>query len=81
MRKLKIRHEPLPGLGELFEVLAASGPAVRVGSYRAGRRELSIGSPGADAPDAVVSLSRAEATALAALLVGAHIELVTERQD
>ena len=25
MRKLKVRHEPLPGIGELFEIVVASG--------------------------------------------------------
>jgi K+/H+ antiporter YhaU regulatory subunit KhtT len=77
MRKLKIHHDPLPGIGELFELVAASGCSVRVASRRSGRRDLSIGSPDADEPAVTVSLTRAEATALAALLVGAHIELVT----
>ena len=81
MRKLRVRHEPLPGIGELFEIVAASGLSVRVASYRSGRRDVAIGSPDADEPEVTVALTRAEATALAALLVGAHIELITEPQD
>ena len=77
MRRLKIRHDPLPGIGERFEFIAGSGLAVTVVSARSGRRHVSIGRDGADEPSATVELTRAEATALAALLVGAHIELVT----
>ena len=80
MRRLKIRHDPLPGVGELFELVSGSGLAVTVVSQRSGRRHVSIGLPDADEPSASVDLTRAEATALAALLVGAHIELVTNRK-
>ena len=78
MRKLKVRHERLPKIGELFEVVADAGRVVTVVSHRSGRRELAIGAPASDEPLATVSLTRVEATALAALLVGAHIELVTD---
>lgn len=81
MRKLKVRHAPLPGIGDVFELVATSGLAVQVVSQRSGRRELAIGSPGADQPTITVSLTRAEATAIASLLLGAHIDLVTERRD
>ena len=81
MRKLRVQHEPLPGMGELFEILVASGTSVHVVSHRSGRRDLTIGRPGADQPEVTVTLTRAEASGLAALLVGAHIELVTERHD
>lgn len=81
MRKLKVRYEPLPGVGELFELIAASGLAVRVVSQRSGRRDLALGAPDADEPTVTVALTKAEATALAALLVGAHIELISESRD
>jgi hypothetical protein len=81
MRKLKVRYERLPFIGERFELLAASGLSVRVVSHRSGRRDLSIGSPDVATPDVTVALTSPEATALAALLIGAHIELITERQD
>lgn len=81
MRKLKVGHEPLPGIGEVFELVAASGLAVRVVSQRSGRRDLALAAPDADEPIATVALTRAEATALATLLLGAHIELITERRD
>ena len=61
MRKLRVRHEPLPGIGELFEIVAASGLSVRVASYRSGRRDVAIGSPDADEPEVTVALTRAEA--------------------
>lgn len=79
MRKLKVRHVPLPGIGELFEILAASGLSVRVVSQRSGKRELSVGPADDDSRRVSVSLTRTESSALAALLVGAQIELVTER--
>ena len=78
MRKLKVRHERLPKVGELFEVVADAGRVVTVVSHRTGRRDLSIREPASDEPLATVLLTRAEATALAALLFGAHIELVTD---
>ena len=43
MRKLKIRHERLPRIGELFELVSSSGGVVTVVSQRSGRRDLSIG--------------------------------------
>ena len=70
-----------PRIGELFALSAASGLTVHVASHRSGRRDLSIGFPGADQPEVTVALTRAEATALAALLVGAHIELITDGRD
>ena len=81
MRKLKIRHERLPRIGELFELVSSSGGVVTVVSQRSGRRDLSIGAHVAHEPIATVSLTRAEATAVAALLIGAHIELTTGPSD
>ena len=80
MRKLKVHHEALPGIGEPFQLPAGEGRVVAVVSQCSGRRDLSIATPGGDEPEAIVSLSRAEATALAAPLVGAHIELITDPQ-
>jgi hypothetical protein len=71
MRTSNIRQEPLPRIRELFELVSGSGGVVTVDSRRAGRRDLSIGAQVAREPIATVSLTRAEATALAALLVGA----------
>lgn len=81
MRKLKVRHDPLPGIGDVFELVAASGLAIRVVSQRSGRRDLALGPTDADEPAVTVSLTRAEATAVATLLLGAHIDLITERRD
>ena len=81
MRKLKVRHERLPGVGDLFELVSSSGLAVTVVSQRSGHRHLAIGAPDADEPIVTAALTRSEATALAALLVGAHIELTTSVTD
>ena len=37
MRTVKISHEPLPGIGERFDLAARSGLGVTVVSERAGR--------------------------------------------
>lgn len=81
MRKLRVRHERLPGIGDLFEIPTGSGLSIRVATHRSGRRNLLVGSSDADQPEFSVPLTRAEATGLAALLVGAHIELINARED
>ena len=86
MRKQKVKHRALPGIGDLFEITTGSGLSVSVVSHRSGRRDLAVGVPGADEP--LVSEStpeagtsaRNEAIALATLLTGAHIELATTPQ-
>lgn len=77
MRKLKVRHQPLPGIGELFKVDTACGLTVTVVSHRSGRREIVVGRREADEPLATAALTRNEAAAVATLLTGAHIELIT----
>jgi K+/H+ antiporter YhaU regulatory subunit KhtT len=78
MRKLKIRHQPLPHVGELFELVTASGYAVTIVAQRSGRRELVIRRSGEEQSLSTTELTRSESAAVAALLVGAHIELCTE---
>jgi K+/H+ antiporter YhaU regulatory subunit KhtT len=81
MRKLKVRHQPLPHVGELFELITASGDVVTIVTHRStGRRELVVRRPGADEPLSNTGLTRTESAAIAALLVGAHIELCTTEQ-
>ena len=80
MRKQKVKHRALPGIGDLFEITTGSGLSVSVVSHRSGRRDLAVGVPGADEPLVSVPLSRNEAIALATLLTGAHIELATTPQ-
>ena len=77
MRKLKVGHEALPGSGDLFEIASAAGLIVTVVPHRSGRRHLAVGKPDDDQPLVTVALTRTEATALATLLTGAQIELVT----
>ena len=74
MSKFNVRHEALPKVGDLFEFSAATGPTVTVVTHRSGRRDLSVTQPN-DRLRVTVSLSETEATALATLLTGVHIEL------
>lgn len=75
MRKLKVRHQPLPGIGELFELDAASGLTLTVVTHRSGRRDLAIGTGDEDQPKVTVGLTRTEALAVAMLLSGVQVEL------
>jgi K+/H+ antiporter YhaU regulatory subunit KhtT len=76
MRTLKVRHQTLPHVGELFELITASGVVVTIVTHRAsGRRDLVIRRQDEDEPLSTTGLTRNESAAIAALLVGAHIEL------
>ena len=77
MRKLKVRHERLPGIGDRFEFDTTAGLTVTVVHHRSGRRDISLAEPGAENPLVSAALSRAESVAVAALLTGLHIELTT----
>ena len=77
MRKLKVRHQPLPGIGERFELDTASGLTLTVVTHRSGRRDIAIETRDEEQPMATAGLTRAEALAVATLLSGAHIELAT----
>jgi K+/H+ antiporter YhaU regulatory subunit KhtT len=79
MRKLKVRHRPLPGIGDRFELDTADGLTVTVVSHRSGRRDIAIGEPGRDEPLAITRVTRSQAAAVALLLTGAHVELTTVR--
>jgi K+/H+ antiporter YhaU regulatory subunit KhtT len=80
MRKQKVKHRLLPGIGDFFEIVTASGLSVSVVSHRSGRRDVAVGVPGADQPLVSAPLTRTEAVALATLLTGAHIELASTPQ-
>jgi K+/H+ antiporter YhaU regulatory subunit KhtT len=77
MRKVKVRHHRLPGIGDRFDLDTTSGSTVTVIGHRSGRRDLAISAPGAEAPEASTGLTRSEAAAIALLLTGAHVELTT----
>jgi TrkA domain protein len=81
MRKVKVRHRPLPGIGELFKLDTACGLTVTVVSHRSGRREIVVGEREADEPLVTAALTRNEAAAVATLLTGAHIELITTTES
>ena len=81
MRTMKVRHQYLPGIGNLFELDTASGPRITITNYRSGRRDVAIGDPGAEEPLAATGLTRAEAAAVSMLLTGVRIELVMTARD
>ena len=77
MRKVTVRHQPLPGIGDLFQLDGASGVVITVVNHRSGRCDVAVGKRDGDQPAVVAALTRREAAAVAALLTGAAIEVVT----
>lgn len=76
MRKLNVRHDPLPGIGDVFEFDTASGCTVTVVAHRSGRRDLELKGSGRDRRRSAI-LSRSESAALASLLTGAIVDITT----
>jgi K+/H+ antiporter YhaU regulatory subunit KhtT len=77
MRKLTVRHERLPRIGERFELDTVSGVTVTIVSHRSGRHDLIITRPDGEEPSATATLTGREARAVAMLLAGAYVELTT----
>ncbi len=77
MRKMKARHQRLPGIGERFELDTAAGLTLTVVNHRSGRRDIAIATRDEAQPAVTAGLTRAEALAIATLLSGAHIDLAT----
>lgn len=77
MRRVKVRHQPLPGIGELHELRLASGLTASVVTHPSGRRDLAIAEAGVDQPAVTTELNNSEAATLAALLASVHIELTS----
>jgi TrkA domain protein len=74
---IQIREQRLPGIGHRYELLVDREKAIVVVVQDRGRRELGIVSGGSGDPDVVVSLTQAQAVALAALLTGARFSIET----
>ena len=77
MRKVKVRHQPLPGIGDLFELHTSAGLRVKAISQRSGRCDIAIGETSGGEPEAIARLTRAEAAVLLQLLGNAHTEIIT----
>jgi K+/H+ antiporter YhaU regulatory subunit KhtT len=77
MRKLTVRHERLPRIGERFELDLASGVTLTILSHRSGRHDLIITRPDGEKPSVTAALTGREARALAMLLASAYVELTT----
>lgn len=72
---ISIQEQALPGIGRRYDVAVDGQRRLSVIVGRTGLRELSISDDDADEPSAVVSLSQAQALAVAALLSGARFSL------
>ncbi len=75
MRKMKVRHRRLPGIGDLYELDTAAGETITVIGHRSGRRDVAIGRSDSNDSLLTTGLTRSEATALAMLLTGVNVEL------
>lgn len=78
---LRIREQRLPGIGHRYELTANRGQRLVLVVQHDGGRTLSIGTPGADEPVAVLSLTGDQAVAVAALLTGARFTIDTSEDD
>jgi K+/H+ antiporter YhaU regulatory subunit KhtT len=78
MEKLKVRHQTLPHVGELFELVTASGLVVTIVTQRSGHRDLVVRRPDDEEPLSTTEMTRTESATVAALLTGAYFDLHTE---
>ncbi|MEW6475349.1 MAG: TrkA C-terminal domain-containing protein [Actinomycetota bacterium] len=78
---IQIREQRLPGIGHRYELVVDRRRSLMVVVQDRGRRELGVVSHGAENPDVVVSLTQAQAVALAALLTGARFSIDTTGDD
>ena len=72
---ITIHEQTLPGIGLRYDVTVDLKRRLSIVVSRTGARELSISDLDAEEPTAVVSLSQAQALAVAALLSGARFSL------
>lgn len=78
---VQIREQRLPGIGHRYELGADGGRSLMVIVQDRGRRELGVVSGDAEEPDVAVSLTQAQAVALAALLTGARFSIAMTGED
>jgi TrkA domain protein len=78
---IQIREQRLPGIGHRYELVVDGRRSLVVVVQDRGRRELGVVSGGAEEPDVAVSLTQAQAVALAALLTGARFSIDTIGDD
>jgi K+/H+ antiporter YhaU regulatory subunit KhtT len=76
MQKLNVRHEHLPRIGERFVLDTESGASLTVISHRSGRQDVTITDSRDREAAATASLTASEASAMAMLLSGTHIQLI-----
>ena len=67
-------EQSLPGIGHRYELRSADGGRVVVVVHHSGRRDLYAFEPSRDDPEAVVTLSDAQARTLGAILGGAYFK-------
>ena len=81
MRKVTIHERSIPTVGELYELCAEAGETVSVVFHRSGRRDIGIRPPNRDSVTVSVTLTHAEALALAGVLVGAFVDVEIEDDE
>lgn len=69
-----VAEQSLPGIGHRYELRPVDGGRVVVVVHHSGRRDLYVFVPGGDEPQAVVTLSDAQARTLGAILGGAYFK-------
>jgi len=74
---LRIREQRLPGIGNRYDLPLDRGRHLMIVVGRDGRCQVGVVTGDADEPDRVVSLSREQAVAVAALLAGARFTIDT----
>lgn len=77
MNTINVYEQPLPGLGQRFDLELDQHHTVTVIALRDGRRQLSHHATGEDTPHALIDLDRDQATTVGALLLGAQFSIDT----
>ena len=75
MNSINVYEQPLPGLGQQFELHIDDRHTLCVIALRDGRRQLSRRSAGEDTTDMLIDLDRDQAATVGALLLGAQFSI------
>jgi K+/H+ antiporter YhaU regulatory subunit KhtT len=78
MRKVTVHERSIPSVGDLYELCAETGETVSVVFHRSGRRDIGIRPPDRDSTTVSVTLTHAEAIALAGVLAGVFVDVKIE---
>jgi len=76
--EVTVREQSLPGIGTLFELRVHTGDWVSVVFHRSRRRDVGVRQRDDDETVASVTLTEAEALALAAVLAGVLVDVESD---